>query len=121
MSTCSDCVYRLIRLARAAGLTVDELAYDRLPEDVAGRYDHEDRSILVNAATAKGALVAMAHELGHWAGYAFQRREHSYQRERQAFVHGWRFVLLVGGDRFVSREDWISHHRADAKPTAART
>lgn len=103
--TDSDYLYRIIRWLRASGVKVHAYAYD-LP--CAGMYRSETREVFLNEATARGALLTLAHEAGHWLGYVcFGEKKHSYQRERQAFVYGWRVLVMVGADRAVSRVEWI--------------
>lgn len=76
-------------------------------------WDSDSRQVFINEADARGTLLTIAHEAGHWLGYeVFGQRNHSYQRERQAFVYGWRVLMLVGAaDVVISRAEWIEEER----------
>lgn len=103
--TYSDYIFRMIRWLRASGVKVHAHAHD-LP--CSGMYRSETREVFLNVPSAKDALLTLAHEAGHWLGYVtFGERPESYQRERQAFVYGWRALVLVGADKVVSRREWI--------------
>lgn len=99
---------RLIRWLRVSGARVHPFALD-MPFS-GGFYRSETREVFLNVCDARGALLTLAHEAGHFLGYAvFGEKRESYQRERQAFVYGWRVLVLIGADRIVSRAEWIEH------------
>lgn len=107
--TYSKHIDRLADFLRAQGVTLHLFAFE-LP--CVGMYRSETREIWINDSDAKSALMTLAHEGGHWAGYLVRPKEHSYQRERQAFVFGWRLLNLLGSADVISREDWIADERA---------
>lgn len=113
--TYSDCIDRLAKLLRSSGLTVNLFA-KRLPAHVGGRYYDHSKRIWINESSARRALLTLAHEAGHWLGYRLHpgaetpRAAMSPRREREAFVYGWRFLVLVGADKIVSRKEWAEHH-----------
>mgnify|MGYP003386270580 CR=1 FL=1 len=120
----SVCLYQLAAFLKRNGVEVDLWCKD-LPAQVAGSYTSHDRKIRLSPETigpsAKHTLITLAHEAGHWLGYVidpmpkqyrYQRyfgNFVSYQRERQAFVYGWRFLRVLDAD--VTREEWIQEHR----------
>jgi hypothetical protein len=79
----------------------------------AGMYRSETREIFLNESNALEALLTLAHEAGHWLGYLLDPRQHSYQRERQAYVYGWH--VLRWFDVPVTRERWISDCRTNER------
>lgn len=102
---------RLIRWLRVSGARVHPYAVD-MPFD-GGFYRSETKEVFLNVASARGALLTLAHEAGHFLGYeVFGEKRESYQRERQAFVYGWRVLVLIGADRIISRAEWIEDERA---------
>lgn len=74
-----------------------------------GMYRSETQEIFINCGDARDALLTLAHEIGHHAGYLFAPKKHSYQRERQAFTLGWVALTCIGSD--VTREEWIAAER----------
>jgi hypothetical protein len=74
-------------------------------------YRSETREVFLNAMGAEDALSTIAHEAGHVVGYSVRVRPESYQRERQAFVYGWRVLRWFGGDIHVTRKRWIDDER----------
>lgn len=111
--TYSSCIDTLAAIVRAAGVTVELFAFDLEP-GVQGRFYDERNHIDINEPSALQALITLAHEAGHWMGYAVSPKrgpERTAQRERQACVYGWRFLVLCGGDRLVSRREWMEAHR----------
>lgn len=120
MTTYSDYITILATWLRNSGVHVHPYAFD-LPF-YGGLYRSETNEIFLNVPQAREALLVLAHEAGHWLGYAvFGERPHSYQRERQAYVYGWRVLVLIGADRVISRREWIencwSSHRQRLKDT----
>jgi hypothetical protein len=112
--TLSDHIDRLVDFLRTQGITLHLYAFE-LP--CCGMYRSETREIWVNDPDAKSALMTLAHEGGHWAGYLVKPKEHSYQRERQAFVYGWKILCLMGSAQVISRADWIAEeHKRRAAP-----
>lgn len=112
--TDSDAVYRLLDVTRAAGLTVHAPALD-LPPDVLGRVCYGTRQLWVAAPSARAALIAVAHELGHWAHYRRTRVE-GYEnavpqerRERAAYLLGWGVLRKYAPGR-VSKVEWRMYH-----------
>lgn len=106
----SDYIDRLIRWLTLSGARVEPFALD-LPFE-GGLYRSETREVFLNVPSARSALLTLAHEAGHFLGYeVFGEKRESYQRERQAFVYGWRALVLVGADRIVSRAEWLEHER----------
>ncbi len=102
---------RLIRWLRLSGARVHPYAVD-MPFD-GGFYRSETKEVFLNVPSARGALLTLAHEAGHFLGYeVFGEKRQSYQRERQAFVYGWRALVLIGADRIISRSEWIEDERA---------
>jgi hypothetical protein len=102
-------IERIITWLTASGVKVELYAFD-LP--CAGMYRSETREVFLNVPGARDALLAIAHEAGHWLGYVvFKEKLHSYQRERQAFTYGWRVLVLVGADRLITRKEWIQAER----------
>lgn len=103
----SDYIDLLVRWLRASGVKVHLHAHD-LPFE-GGLYRSETREVFVNCPNARTALLVLAHEAGHWLGYeVFGERPHACQRERQAYVFGWRVLVLIGADRAISRKAWIA-------------
>lgn len=101
---------RLIRWLRLSGARVHPFAVDMSFDG--GFYRSETREVFLNVASARSALLTLAHEAGHFLGYeVFGEKRESYQRERQAFAYGWRALALIGADRIVSRSEWIEHER----------
>lgn len=102
----SDYIYALAHWLGRHGVTVHLYAHD-LP--CAGMYRAETVEIFLNEPNAHQALMVLAHEAGHWVGYLIGEKRHSYQRERQAFAYGWKWLRLFGAP--VTRTEWIEHHR----------
>jgi hypothetical protein len=102
----------LVRWLTSHGVTVH---INSLPllysyDGVAGVYRSETKEIWVDRPEAYAALLTLAHEAGHWIGYEVMReRKHSYQRERQAFVYGWKVLQLLGAP--ITRKQWIDDER----------
>lgn len=105
----STCLYDIAVWLRLCGVRV-HLHASELPDDVGGMYRHETREIFINQSGARDALLTLAHEAGHWFGYLLDEKEHSYQRERQAFAYGWRILKLF--DAPVTRAKWIEDERS---------
>ena len=103
----SASIYRIADMLRFAGVSVDLYATD-LP--CVGMYRSETKEVFINESGARDALLAIAHEAGHWLGYALGERSHSYQRERQAFVYGWQVLRMVRAP--ITRDEWIEDERA---------
>lgn len=111
--TFSDHLYLLRDLLAQLGVEV------RLHEhelEVCGRCDYQQRIIYINEPTSKLALMALAHEGGHWWSYLlwhdldFVRHE----REQLAFLLGWWLLVAVGvvgdGRQQVRVSDWYADH-----------
>jgi hypothetical protein len=75
-----------------------------------GMYRSETNEIFINNPNARDALITIAHEAGHWFGYGLCKKYHSYQRERQAFVYGWKILQTIGATT-ISRLEWIVWHK----------
>ena len=106
----SDYIEEIAVWLRGLGLTVDYVWDGKLPEHVIGQYDDETRTIRMLARlTAREALLTIAHEAGHWLGYLIDRKPHSYQRERQAYVYGW--CVLQWFDAPITRAEWVASCR----------
>jgi hypothetical protein len=87
-----------------------------LPAGTVGRcYNQVDDGftlIEVDSHCARQALLTLAHEAGHWLGNeTFGYKKHSYQRERQAKVYGWRVLGLVGAQHLFTRDEWMKFHQ----------
>jgi hypothetical protein len=68
----------------------------------------------INVPQAREALLTLAHEVGHWLGNeTFGHKKHSYQRERQAVVFGWRALGVVGAQHLFTRAEWMDFHKED--------
>ena len=93
---------------RSHGVKVHLYAHD-LPYR-GGMYRSETQEIFVNVEQARPALLTLAHEAGHWIGHLVRPKKHSYQRERQAFIFGWK-ALAFAGIEGVTREEWIAEER----------
>jgi hypothetical protein len=98
----SDVITEMIAWLERIGVRVVPYAHD-LP--CAGMYRSETETIYLNEPTAYGALMTLAHEAGHHLGYLICEKEHSYQRERQAFAYGWHVLKWFGAQ--VTRRAWI--------------
>lgn len=88
-----------------------------LPNGVGGRcYSKQEDgyvgiSVSIEVSSARAALLTLAHEAGHWLGNeSFGYKKHSYQRERQAKVYGWRVLQLVGAQHLFTRKEWMEFH-----------
>lgn len=105
----SEAIYLIIKWLRASGVIVHEHA-SNLP--CCGMYRSETKEIFLNDPGAKSALITICHEAGHWLGYiVFGERKHQYQRERQAFVYGWKVLNMFGANRFISKNDWLQYEK----------
>ena len=107
----------VLRWLNASDVTVNVHAF-HLPEGILGRYydsrDGRQTHIDLNVPTAREALLTLAHEAGHWLGNEVSGyKKHSYQRERQAVVYGWRVLGLVGAQHLVTRAEWMNFHKED--------
>lgn len=100
-------IYAIIDWLTRCGVRVHPHAHD-LP--CAGMYRSETREVFLNVRDARGALLTLAHEAGHWLGYLIDEKPHGYQRERQAFAYGWHVLRWFGVP--VTREEWIEDNRA---------
>lgn len=105
--TFSEGMNRIATWLESRGCTIDFYARDL---EVAGRYEHETLDIKINDSSAVGALMILAHEAGHHVGWCIDPREHSYQRERQAFVYGFQ-ILSWFAPGMIPRGMWIDFHR----------
>lgn len=103
----SDAIHALRDWLEAHGVRVELFAWD-LP--CMGLYRSETNQIWINAGPRGDlALMTLAHEAGHWLGYQHQPKTHSYQRERQAFVYGWRILGWLDPERtLITRQAWIN-------------
>lgn len=110
MGTFSGYIHRLTRVLLVSGVRVHFEAYPHA--DVGGAYRESERRIWVDTSVAKEALFTLAHEGGHWAGYRLHAKRWSEQRERQAFVYGWRLLQIVGAEAVVARQEWNANERA---------
>lgn len=111
----STYIIRLTNLLELLGVSVF-LHVHNLP--VSGQTDYQKRTICLNESNAKLALMALAHEGGHWLSYLlwnsveldFNRK----QREILAFHLGWWFLVGVGCTgktrMQVSVSDWYGLH-----------
>jgi hypothetical protein len=79
---------------------------DTLPENIAGRYTSGALAHVQIAAcaSARSALMTLAHEAGHHIGYLLHERREPYKREQQAYVYGWRVLKLVRAP--ITRDEW---------------
>jgi hypothetical protein len=102
----SQYIYEIIPWLRRNGVTVHEHAF-ALP--CSGMYRSETREIFLNEPRAFYALLALAHEAGHWLGYLIDEKPHSYQRERQAYVYGW--YVLRWFNTPITRATWRMYCR----------
>lgn len=110
MGPYTTAIFRLTHAMRRYGVRLN-LYVSELP--CAGMYRSETNEVFINESDSRQALIVLAHEMGHVLGHASgKHKRHSYQRERQAFVYGWRLLLAIGADGLVSRQSWIEHHRA---------
>jgi hypothetical protein len=94
---------------------------DQLPF-YGGLYRSESKQIFLNISGARDALLVLAHEAGHWMGYQIEEKPHSYQRERQAYVYGWKVLQLFRAP--ITRTEWVEDCRSSAAlrgPAAAVT
>jgi len=106
----SKFIFRLAEWLQCCGVKVE--LYDSLRYPTVGRYDDETLEISIDCRDVTDALMTLAHEAGHWLGYRmFGRKHERYQRERQAFVYGWRVLMLIGAaGAVVTRQQWIGFH-----------
>ena len=100
---------RIAEMLGACGVTVRLHAHEI---HYGGQYRPLTNEVLLNFPHARQALMSLAHEAGHWVGYLLHgvsrnlERE-QYQRERQAYVYGWRVLVFVGANALITREEWI--------------
>jgi hypothetical protein len=105
----SKYITRIEKWLQLTGVTLHHFSRD-LP--CSGMYRSETREIFLNDPIARNALLTLAHEAGHDVGYMiFGAKKHSYQRERQAFVYGWKILTFVGANSIISRKEWIEADR----------
>ncbi len=100
-------------------LEIERFAFN-LPDNVAGRCAYEEKWIGLNEPSAKGALMALAHEGGHyWSSRRYPDKdfEEDFERswrEHLAYAYGWRLICLIGAKgTTVSKDDWRKTHDAD--------
>jgi hypothetical protein len=106
----SDYIEEIAEWLRGIGVTVDYVWDGKLPPHVMAQYEDRDPSIKMLARlSARDALLALAHEAGHHLGYLIDRKPHSYQRERQAYVYGWHVLQWFAAP--VTRAEWIESCR----------
>jgi len=110
----SDHIFAIAEFCEKIGLTVCLHDFDL---NLAGQYDHDKRLIRLNEPNVESALMALAHELGHYVGYLIygsntNRSRSQLHRERQAYVYGWIILKWFRATSVISRERWIAECRA---------
>lgn len=105
---CRDALNRLAAFLTQQGVRV---YFERPPHPTAaGLYRSETREIWIHPhSSAEWMLLTLAHEAGHWIGYIVQEKPHAYQRERQAYVYGWKMLQLVQAP--ITRAGWLDSCR----------
>ena len=84
-----------------------------LPENVVGRIDYQKQLIMLNEPTAKEALMTLCHEFGHlisFIKYGDYEQPPKPERERWAYLYGWKIVCQYNLKNLISKQDWKEHH-----------
>lgn len=86
--------------------------------NVGGQIHYSDRLILINEPNALNALIAIAHEGGHYLHFLRNPQLESNRttefREQVAYLLGWHLLRQIGAaPNIVSKEMWRQYGLAD--------
>jgi len=89
-----------------------------LPENVVGRIDYQKQLIMLNEPTAKEALMTLCHEFGHlisFVKYGDREQPPKPERERWAYLYGWKIVCRYNLKNLISKQEWKKYHEDEIK------
>jgi hypothetical protein len=96
LKNASHAIYAIIAILEKWGCKV----ITDLSLEPAGQIDYQARTIRINEPNAELALIAIAHEAGHYLHYLLDPDLESNfdiaERENIAFNNGWQILVSIG-------------------------
>ena len=120
MGNYTEAIQKIINIIESRyNFKVIKYCFD-LPEDITGQIDYKKRLIMLNAnvVSAKHALKVLCHEFGHlisFVKYGDREQPPKPERERWAYLYGWKIVCRYNLKNLISKQEWKKYHEDEIK------